>query len=108
MLAWVMNLGFAGSGAAPGNMPNLVGMNFYEALEILQNLGIYNPLPAYAFAPSSISVAWAKTRLPAGIVTAQSLAAASNAPPNALITLTVSSFPFGSVIDMPPDWKQVN
>lgn len=89
-------------------MPSLVGLNFYEALQVLQGLGIYLPLPTYAFAPSSISVAWQKTNSRGGYVTAQSIPAGIQVVPSAPIELTVSTFPFGSVIDTPPDWKQVN
>lgn len=87
-------------------MPNLVLLNYYEALETLQNLGIYIPLPAYAFAPSSISVQWQKSGYPAGLVIAQSPAAGAGVNPGQNVLLTLSAFPFGSVIDNPPDWRQ--
>lgn len=89
-------------------MPSLVGLNYYEALEALQTLGIYVPLPAYAFAPSSINVTWAKSTLRGGLVAAQSPSAGSGTIPNQPVTLTLSTFPFGSMIDTPPDWRQVN
>jgi PASTA domain len=89
-------------------MPNLYGLNFYMAIETLQNAGIYLPLPAYAFAPSQITVIWAKTTLPGGYVSAQSLAAGLSVTPGTPVTLTVSEFVFGSLIDMPPDWKQTS
>lgn len=87
-------------------MPNLVLLNYYEALEMLQNLGIYIPLPAYAFAPSSIAVQWQKSGYPAGLVIAQSPAVGAGVNPGQNVLLTLSAFPFGSVIDNPPDWKQ--
>ncbi len=101
---------FTASGTlkSTGNMPNVVGQNFYEALEILQDAGIYQPLVAFAFAPSSITVKWAKSAYRPGVVAAQSIAAGTQAAAGAPLTLTVSQYPFGSVIDMPADWKQIN
>ena len=87
-------------------MPNVVGENFYEALQILQDAGIYLPLVPYAFAASQIAVTWTKTTQPPGIVTAQSIAAGAGVKPGQSIALTVSSFPMASMIDMPPDWSQ--
>lgn len=92
-----------------GNMPNVVGISYYQALEMLQSAGIYQPLVAYAFAPSQISVKWARSAtLPPGFVTAQSLAAGAAVLPGSKLTLSIAQFPMNAVIDMPPDWQQVN
>jgi len=87
-------------------MPQLVGLNYYAALLALQAAGIYEPLPVYAFLPSSITVQWIKSTYPPGTVVAQSIPYGDPATPGEDITLTVSLFPFGSNIDMPPDWRQ--
>jgi len=87
-------------------MPQLVGLNFYEAIQVLQAAGIYIPLPVYAFTPSSISVQWVKSTYAPGTVVAQSIPYGDPATAGEDITLTVSLFPFGSTIDMPPDWRQ--
>ena len=93
----------------PGDiaMPNLIGIDYYQALLVLQNAGIYLPVPSYGFVPSSISVAWQKGPLPPGFVSGQSIAAGFAVAPGQSIILTVSSFPFSSVIDS-VDWKQAN
>jgi hypothetical protein len=92
--------------AAQLTMPNVVGVTYYQALQILQKAGIYLPLPIEGLWPSTLSVKWASSTLPGGWVSAQSIAAGLTVQPNAAITLSVSRFPFGSSIDMPPDWKQ--
>ncbi len=111
-LAAGAELGFDLAGALVNGsgipMPQLVGLNYYEALEVLQDAGIYLPVIAYAFRPSSISVKWAKSTLNAGFVAGQSIAAGLGVSAGAPVTLTLSQFPFNAVIDMPPDWKQVN
>ncbi len=89
-------------------MPSLIGLNYYMALEVLQDAGIYIPLPVYAFSPSSISVQWARSTLPGGLVIGQSVPTGIAVSPGQPITLTISEFPFGSVIDSPPDWKQIS
>lgn len=88
------------------HMPNLIGVNYYMALEMLQAAGIYLPLPVYAFSPSSITVQWARSPQQGGIVIAQSIATGTAVKPGQALTLTVSDFPFGGVIDSPPDWSQ--
>ncbi len=88
------------------SMPSIVGITYYQALEVLQDAGIYVPLPAYAFAPSSVGVQWRKSTLRPGFVAAQSIAAGTPVSSGENITLTVSAFPFGAVIDSPPDWYQ--
>lgn len=87
-------------------MPNLFGLNYYMALKVLQAAGVYVPQVVYKFNITSISVTWAKTGFPGGIVTAQSIAAGLSVVPNSPITLTVSMYPFGADIDSPPDWRQ--
>lgn len=94
----------AGSGTI--DMPNVVGQLYDQALLTLQNSGVYLPLVAYAFAPSSISVAWAKSNSRPGTVIAQSVPAGTGIPAGSPITLTVAQFPFSATIDMPPDWIQ--
>lgn len=94
-------------GPPSGNMPNLVGLNFYMAIEELQALGIYIPLAVYAFTTSTITVQWVTSgQYAPGIVVAQSVPAGSDATPGENITLSIARFPFASVIDMPPDWIQ--
>lgn len=97
--------GFIGSGIP---MPNLIGVNYFEALQILQDAGIYIPLPAYAFAPPTVNVTWQKSALRGGIVTAQSLPAGAGAFAGEVITLTVSAFPFAAVIDAATGSQRVN
>ena len=87
-------------------MPDLYGIPFLEALERLQSAGIYLPIPAFSFLGSQISVKWMKSSLPGGFVVGQSIAAGLGVKAGTPITLTVSTFPFSSVIDMPPDWTQ--
>jgi hypothetical protein len=88
-------------------MPNVVGVTFYQALEVLQAAGIYLPAVAFNFGPSSIAVNLVKTTaVRVGFVSAQSIAAGTYVRPGANIVLTVSTSPFGMIIDLPPDWRQ--
>lgn len=106
---FLLNLGFSwGTGQPSGiTMPALIGINFYEALELLQAAGIYQPAVAFSFNPSTITVNWQKSsQYRGGIVIAQLPAAGSGATAGEAVTLTLADYPFGSVIDMPPDWKQ--
>ena len=89
-----------------GNMPNVVGMNYYMALLVLQQAGIYVPNNVLAFNVTAITVRWAKSNLAGGIVVAQSPASGTRAVPNQPITLTIATYPFGADIDSPPDWTQ--
>lgn len=89
-------------------MPNLIGINFYEAAEILQALGIYIPKTIYFAQSSQITIKWARSnQYRGGIVIAQSIASGNLTSRGAPITLTLASFPFASLIDLPPDWKQL-
>jgi hypothetical protein len=88
-------------------MPNLIGMNFYEAIKVLQQAGIYLPITLYFQQTSQIKIVWVHVKNSrGGIVIDQSVAAGNLVKPGQPLTLTVSSFPFGSLIDLPPDWKQ--
>jgi hypothetical protein len=91
-----------------GNMPSLIGLNYYMALQVLQDAGIYTPFAVYAFRPSQITVQWSRTGRAGGLVVSQSPPAGSTALAGQPITITVSDFPFGGVIDSPPDWNQRN
>lgn len=89
-------------------MPNLIGINFYEAIEILQAAGIYIPQTIYFAQSSQITVKWQRSsQYRGGIVIAQSISAGNLTSKGAPITLTLASFPFASLIDLPPDWKQL-
>jgi hypothetical protein len=90
-----------------GNMPNLVGMDFYQALDALQNAGIYVPGGPVS-TTSSLSVIWAPSTVTPGFVSAQSLAFGTEVAAGTPLVLTLSQFPFSSVIDLPPDWKQAH
>lgn len=88
-------------------MPNLIGINFYEAIEILQFAGIYKPITFYFQQTSQIKVIWQKsTQYRGGVVIAQSVLPGNLVAAGQPLTLTIASFPFASLIDLPPDWKQ--
>lgn len=87
-------------------MPNVVGLNYYMALLALQEAGVYDPQSVLNFNQTSIHVKWQVSGSPAGIVVAQSITPGVAVAVNSPVTLTISEFPFGSVIDSPPDWKQ--
>jgi beta-lactam-binding protein with PASTA domain len=92
-------------------MPNVVGLNYYEAQQVLAAVGVFIP-PGY-FELSTISILWmdfgpystdvdemgGENQLTyGGIVTAQSLAAGTLVKRGAPITLTVSNFPMSGLI----------
>jgi hypothetical protein len=81
-----------GGSLAPNIMPNLVGLELYPAIALLQQLKIYVPSKIGYFGTFPIKAVFVKSNLPPGTVTAQSLTAGLAAPPNTLITLTVSEF----------------
>ena len=87
-------------------MPNIAGLNYYMALEVLQAAGIYVPVSVLDFNQTTISVKWEKSKYPGGIVAEQFPTAGSGVVVNQPITLTVSTFPFSAEIDSPPDWRQ--
>ena len=89
-------------------MPNLFGMNYLEAIYVLQVAGIYIPKAAYFFGPSQITVKWVDVGGPGGIVQSQSIAAGLLVKPGTKLTLYVSNFPFASSLDPYPDWYQRN
>ena len=88
-------------------MPNVVGLNYYEALLVLQEAGIYLPVSVISFGASQISIQWAKSAYPGGTVSGQSLIVGHSVTAGQALTLTISTFPLGSMIDSPPDWKQL-
>lgn len=82
-----------GPGLTNNIMPNLVGLELFPAIALLQKLNIYVPAKIGYFGTFPIKAVFVKSNLPASTVTAQSLAEGLAAPPNTLITLTVSEFP---------------
>lgn len=94
-------------GALSQGFPNLIGLDFYQALEVMQILGIY--VPGFPMnTTSTVKVLWQKgTSIRPGFVINQSpVAGSTTVAPNTPVILTVAAFPFSSVIDLPPDWQQ--
>lgn len=94
------------SGTIVTVMPNVVGMNYQMALLTMQEAGFYLPQFAGNQTSSQISYAWTKSTLPPGTVVAQSITGGTAATAGSPVVLTLSQFPFGAVIDSPPDWAQ--
>ena len=86
-------------------MPNVTGLIVYEAMQQLQQAGIYLPLSVCGQWPSMLTLNYAKSTIRAGWVSGQSIAAGTLVSPNTPIILTVSQFPFGSQMDS-TDWRQ--
>jgi hypothetical protein len=87
-------------------MPNVVGLNYYMALLALQQSGVYVPVSVLDFNATDITVKWQKSTQTPGTVTDQSPAFGMLVGGNSSVTLTIAQFPFGGVIDSPPDWRQ--
>jgi beta-lactam-binding protein with PASTA domain len=80
------------STSAP-TMPFLVGLELYEAIEVLQAVGIYVPSKIGYFGTFPISVIWQKSTQFPGTVLAQSIPFGQTVTVNFPITLTVSEYP---------------
>lgn len=77
---------------SPNIMPSVVGMEFYEAILELQQVGIFSPGALGYFGTFPIAIIWVPGPFP-GIVQAQSIAPGTFVPANTPMTLTVSEFP---------------
>ena len=96
-LNWALYPGLAPATPTGLVMPNLVGLNIWEAMALLQSVGIFVPSAIGYFGTFPISVQWIPVPVPPSpydlkqdfIVTAQSLAAGLRAQVNQAIMLTV-------------------
>ena len=78
-------------------MPNVVGMEYQEATQVLTGAGIVVPNRWSIFAVTTITIAWQKSLSEPGLVLAQSPGAGDLVEPNSPTTLDVSQFPIGVV-----------
>jgi beta-lactam-binding protein with PASTA domain len=74
-------------------MPNLVGLELWDAIGVLEEVGIYVPSKVGYFGVFPISVIWRQSSVAAGTVLLQSIQTGQNVKPNFPITLTVSDYP---------------
>ena len=82
------------------SMPNVLGLNIYEAQASLTAAGVYKSYPVYQFlSPPQIRVAFQKSSLTPGDILAQIPAAAQTVALGTPITLLVSSFPMSVAVD---------
>lgn len=79
--------------AQPNIIPSLVGLEYFEAILVLQQQGIFAPASLGYFGAFPISVIWAQSAVPPGTVLAQVPQPGTFVPANGPVTLTVSEFP---------------
>lgn len=74
-------------------MPNLAGLNLYEAQALLTTDGIYIPVPSFAFEPSQITITYRQSSQKPGIIIGQVPASGIQTNAGAAISLTLAAFP---------------
>jgi beta-lactam-binding protein with PASTA domain len=74
-------------------MPNVVGLEYAEAVLVLQQTGILVPSQLGYFSTYPISIIWQQSSEPPGTVLAQSIPVSQPTTVNVPIVLTVSEFP---------------
>jgi len=74
-------------------MPNVVGLDYENALAMLQTDGVIVPSSIGYFGTYPVTAIWQESNQAPGIVLAQQAAAGAAVLPNQSITLTISQFP---------------
>jgi beta-lactam-binding protein with PASTA domain len=74
-------------------LPNLVGLELYDGIEVLQAAGVYVPAKIGYFGTFPISVIWQQSNIEPGTILLQMPIAGTGAVINELITLNVSAYP---------------
>jgi beta-lactam-binding protein with PASTA domain len=76
-------------------MPALIGQQYWDAQQLLQNAGVFSPKSLGFFGTFPIYASWQKSSAPPGTVLAQSIQAGVPTAPNSQVILTMSEFPMG-------------
>lgn len=78
-------------------MPNVIGFEYQEALQALQEAAVMVPNRWSIFAVTTVSVTWLPSSERSGTVIAQAPAAGAEVAENSPVELTVSEFATGVV-----------
>jgi beta-lactam-binding protein with PASTA domain len=92
-------------------MPALIGQQYWDAQQLLQNAGVFSPKSLGFFGTFPIYASWQKSTSPPGTVLAQSIQAGVPTAPNSQVILTMSEFPMGvsfPTLPAPPMLQGVN
>jgi beta-lactam-binding protein with PASTA domain len=76
-------------------MPYVVGLEIYEVILILQQVGIFVPASLGYFGTFPITIIWKRSSQLPGTVLAQLPQPGTFVPANGPVTLTVAEFPIG-------------
>lgn len=75
-------------------MPNLVGLEIYDGIEVLELSGVLIPGKIGYFGTYPVSAVWVQSSIAPGTILTQSIIAGTGIPTvNPSITLTVSQYP---------------
>ena len=78
-------------------MPNVVGIDYYAALLVLEQAGVLNPAAIGYFTTFPVSILWQTSPAKPSFVIGQSVAANTPVAVNSNLVLTVAAFPMGVV-----------
>lgn len=91
------------SGLPPQNiMPDIVGLLFYEGLQLLIQAGVYAPGQIGYFGTDPITVKLRRSTQPAGTILSTIPIAGITTTVNQPVTLIVAEFPFGAILHAGP------
>lgn len=92
------NTGYTFDGGAPSPpgvlvLPNLIGLELYDGIAVLEEAGVLVPTKIGYFGTYPITVEWQQSPVTGGTILNQLPVAGSGAKANQLMTLTVSQYP---------------